>query len=312
MVKIACVGDNVVDINYIDGMVNPGGNCVNVAVYCSQLGHKAAYVGVLADDVYGKVLTDSLMKQKVEHFMSPIRHGETGRCFINLIDGDRVIGDENDGGLVKSSPLEITDELVAYLKTFDLVHTSCYSYIEDQLEKIKEAGIPLLYDFSTEWDEEKVERISGIADYILFSGRDELSWQENLDVLQKAVDSRRCRMAVITMGIKGAWVYDGRKIYEKKPYYAEGGAVDTTGCGDSWISGFITTYMELMGEMEDMAASSDGQFILEENRRDVEGRAIEAGMCMGNLKARHTCRFKGAYGCGVPLSSIKAGGIDCR
>ena len=32
MIKIACVGDNVVDINYIDGIVNPGGNCVNVAV----------------------------------------------------------------------------------------------------------------------------------------------------------------------------------------------------------------------------------------------------------------------------------------
>ena len=28
MIKIACVGDNVVDINYIDGIVNPGGNCV--------------------------------------------------------------------------------------------------------------------------------------------------------------------------------------------------------------------------------------------------------------------------------------------
>ena len=54
MIKIACVGDNVVDINYIDGIVNPGGNCVNVAVYCSQMGHKAAYVGVLADDDYAK------------------------------------------------------------------------------------------------------------------------------------------------------------------------------------------------------------------------------------------------------------------
>lgn len=32
MIKIACVGDNVVDINYIDGIVNPGGNCVNIAV----------------------------------------------------------------------------------------------------------------------------------------------------------------------------------------------------------------------------------------------------------------------------------------
>ena len=277
---------------------------MNVAVYCSQLGHRAAYVGVLADDAYGKVLTDSLKQQKVEYFMSPICHGETGRCFINLVDGDRVIGDENDGGLVKSSPLAVTDELIAYLKTFDLVHTSCYSYIEDQLVKIKEAHIPLLYDFSTEWDKKKVKAISGIADFILFSGRDDLSEQENLDVLFEAVDSRYCRMAIITMGVRGAWVYDGREIYAKKPYYAEGGAIDTTGCGDSWISGFITTYMEIVKEMEDMATSSDQYFILEENKRDVERQAIKAGMCIGNLKARHTCRLKGAYGCGVPLNSI--------
>lgn len=71
MIKIACVGDNVVDINYIDGIVNPGGNCVNVAVYCSQMGHKAAYVGVLADDDYAKVITDSLKKTRL-HMTCPL------------------------------------------------------------------------------------------------------------------------------------------------------------------------------------------------------------------------------------------------
>lgn len=109
MIKIACVGDNVVDINYIDGIVNPGGNCVNVAVYCSQMGHKAAYVGVLADDDYAKVITDSLKKNQVAYDMSPVGHGETGRCFINLVDGDRIIGDENDGGLLKASPLRLDE-----------------------------------------------------------------------------------------------------------------------------------------------------------------------------------------------------------
>ena len=165
MIKIACVGDNVVDINYIDGIVNPGGNCVNVAVYCSQMGHKAAYVGVLADDDYAKVITDSLKKNQVAYDMSPVGHGETGRCFINLVDGDRIIGDENDGGLLKASPLRLDEKLIMYLKKFDIVHTSCYSYIDDELEKIKDAGIPLLYDFSIEWDDEKISRLSEVADF---------------------------------------------------------------------------------------------------------------------------------------------------
>lgn len=305
MAKIACVGDNVVDINYIDGIVNPGGNCINVAVYCSQLGHQAAYLGVLADDVYAKVVTDSLEKNHVEYHMSPVFPGETGRCFINLVDGDRIIGDENNGGLVKSSPLQISEKMLEYLKQFDIVHTSCYSYIDDQLFMLKDAGIPLLYDFSTVWNDEKISKIAEVADYILFSGRDELSEAENMAVLKTAVDGRHCRMAILTMGTKGAWVYDGENMYEKEPYNIEGGAIDTTGCGDSWISGFISTYVENMKRMQDMQLASDEHFIQLKHAKDVKKHAIEMAMCMGNLKARQTCRIKGAYGCGVPLASIR-------
>ena len=294
MIKIACVGDNVVDINYIDGIVNPGGNCVNVAVYCSQMGHKAAYVGVLADDDYAKVITDSLKKNQVAYDMSPVGHGETGRCFINLVDGDRIIGDENDGGLLKASPLRLDEKLIMYLKKFDIVHTSCYSYIDDELEKIKDAGIPLLYDFSIEWDDEKISRLSEVADFALFSGRDDKTEEENMSVLKKVVDGRHCRMAILTMGTQGAWVYDGHTVHTKKPYNIEGGAIDTTGCGDSWISGFISTYIEITKRMYQMATVSDEHFIQQKNVEDVKTHAIEMAMCMGNLKARQTCRIKGA------------------
>lgn len=305
MIKIACMGDNVVDINYIDGMINPGGNCINVAVYCSQMGHEAAYVGVLADDGYAKIVTDSLEANNVDYHMCVTMHGETGRCTCELIDGDRVLGDENDGGLVKSDPLVISDDIVEYLKGFDIVHTSCYSYIDDELYKLKEAEIPLLYDFSTVWSSERVEKISRVADFILFSGRDGLSEEENLKMCTDAVDKYHCKMAIMTMGTKGAWVYDGVTMFQKAPYNVEGGAIDTTGCGDSWISGFITTYVEAMKRLDLMKKNSDDGFIVPENEADVKAHAVELSMCMGNLKARHTCRIKGAYGCGIPIGSYK-------
>lgn len=91
-----------------------------------------------------------------------------------------------------------------YLKKFDIVHTSCYSYIDDELEKIKDAGIPLLYDFSIEWDDEKISRLSEVADFALFSGRDDKTEEENMSVLKKVVDGRHCRMAILTMGTQGA------------------------------------------------------------------------------------------------------------
>lgn len=301
MIRIACMGDNVVDINYIDGMIYPGGNCVNVAAYCSQMGHQAAYVGVLGDDIYASIVTDALDTCKVSHDRCVVLHGETGRCPCELIDGERVLSDENDGGLVKSDPLVITQELVEYLKTFDIVHTSCYSYLDDQLYKLKEAGIPLLYDFSMVWTEEDVAKVAPVSDFILFSGKDELTQEENLKMLKDAVDRYHCGMAIMTMGIEGAWVYDGKKVYQKAPYNVDGGAIDTTGCGDSWISGFITTYIEVMGRMERMKDTADEAYIMPADIEDVSGHAIEMGMVMGNLKARHTCRRKGAFGCGVPI-----------
>lgn len=304
MIKIACMGDNVVDINYIDQMINPGGNCVNVAVYCSQLGHQAAYVGILADDRYAEIVTNSLELNRVDYSMSIRMHGETGRCTCKLVDGDRILGDENDGGLVKSDPLNISDEMIEYLKTFDVVHTSCYSYIDDQLYKVKDAGIPLLYDYSTAWGVDNVEKICKVSDYILFSERDDLSDQENYQIFVDAVDKYHCKMSVMTMGIKGAMVYDGKQVYKKDPYYVEGGAIDTTGCGDSWISGFITTYTEAIKRLNRMIKSSDEGYIIPDNEEDTKKNIIELSMCMGNLKARHTCRIKGAYGCGIPIEKL--------
>ena len=139
----------------------------------------------------------------------------------------------------------------------------------------------------------------------MFSGRDDKTEEENKSVLKKAVDGRHCRMAILTMGTQGAWVYDGHTVHTKKPYNIEGGAIDTTGCGDSWISGFISTYIEITKRMYQMATVSDEHFIQQKNVEDVKTHAIEMAMCMGNLKARQTCRIKGAYGCGVPVDSIR-------
>lgn len=299
MIKIACIGDNVVDINYHDRMVYPGGNCVNVAVYCSQMGHQSAYAGVLGDDGYAKLVLDSLDANRVDHCACVVKQGETGRCSCKLVNGERILCDENDGGIVKSAPLIIGDDLIQYLKTFDLVHTSCYSYLDDQLFRIKGEGILLLYDCSNTWNREKVKEVGRYADYLLLSAREDLTQEENLKMLTEAVDQYGCSMSIMTMGLQGAWVYDGRRVFKKLPYSAAGGAVDTTGCGDSWISGFITAYMEALKWLDQMRCCLDGVFLTAAQQEDVRAYAIELGMCMGNCKASHTCRIKGAYGCGI-------------
>lgn len=303
MIKIACVGDNVVDINFIDGLINPGGNCLNVAAYCAQLGYETAYVGVMADDGFAKVIDDAMEKIGVDMSQCYRMHGETGQCTCDLIDGDRVLGDINDGGLCKSDPLVITDEMIEYLKGFDIVHTSCYSYIEDQMVKVHEAGVPIVYDFSTVWnrDDAFVAKVGKFADYVLFSGIDELTEEENFAMLHDAVDKYGFKMSIMTMGTKGAWVYDGKKVIEKTPYNVAGGAIDTTGCGDSWIAGFITSFMDNKVRLDRMVATASGSFITDENYQDAMDEIIRLSMCTGNLRARYTSQIKGGFGYGLPV-----------
>lgn len=214
-----------------------------------------------------------------------------------------MLGDENNGGLVKSNPLVITDEMIEYLKQFDVVHTSCYSYIDDQLYRLKNAGIPVVYDFSTEWNDERLERVCPYVTYVLFSDKDNIDFAQNLRMLKRVTDYG-CKLAIMTMGKKGASVYDGKTLYEKKPYNVEAGALDTTGCGDSWISAFISTYTECYKRLSDMKATASEALIREEDETDFRKNVIEISMCMGNLKARHTTLIKGGYGHGVSLAEF--------
>lgn len=307
MIKIACVGDNVVDINYIDGMVNPGGNCVNAAVYAKQLGHDAAYVGVLADDCYAKVLTDSFDRIGIQYDHCVVLHGETGRCACRLVNGDRVLSDENNGGLVMSNPLAIDDGLLNYLKGFDIVHTSCYSYIDGQLFKFREAGIPVIYDFSTEWNDDNLGLVCPQVDFVLFSDKWDAGIGANLAMLKKVTDEYHCRLAVMTMGKKGACVYDGNTLYQKRPYNVEAGATDTTGCGDSWISAFITTYVECHKRLRIQRNIADDPLLREEDELDFERSTVDISMCMGNIRSRLTTLIKGGYGYGVPIGALRGG-----
>ena len=172
MLRLIGVGDNVVDCNYTTGIMYPGGNSLNFSVYGRQLGHETAYAGVLGTDIQADMVVHALEDKGVDISRCVRVQGETGICGIRLKDGDRTITDENDAGVVKSHPLQITEELLEYIKTFDVVHSSCFSHIEDQLVKIRETGVPLLYDFSDVWEEKDLAAVCPDITIAFFSGKD--------------------------------------------------------------------------------------------------------------------------------------------
>ncbi len=315
MLKIACFGENCVDVNYIDKVIMPGGNCVNAAIYLKELGFDAAYVGTLADDGYGHLIRESLEKFKVDVSMVKTVHGETGVSACRLVDGERTLTMENGGGVVYTDPISVDDKYIAYFKEFDLIHANYWAYLDDELMKIsKDTDIPISYDFAQAWDKEKIEKAAGFVKYMLFSGKKELTKEENLSNLYYAVDVCGVKVGIMTFGTEGAYVYNGRKNelggaepYFKEPYNSESGAVDTTGCGDAWISGFISTYINGMKQLQGHIGKYEkaGSFLKSSNMEDMESCLIKYSMCVGNMRARATSLLKGAYGCGVTFEEYE-------
>lgn len=113
MIRVIGVGDCFVDRYLFQNTMYPGGNSVNFAVYARMLGHESAFCGNLAQDVYAGMILDALDAWHIEHEHCRILpDGETGHGSIQLVNGDRVISDDNDNGSAKRDPLPITPELL--------------------------------------------------------------------------------------------------------------------------------------------------------------------------------------------------------
>lgn len=302
MIRVIGVGDNVIDRYIHTGMMYPGGNSLNFAVYARQLGYPSAYMGVIADDRYGEVILHPLRTLRIDTGHCAFVHGETGLSTTTLIDGDRTITDDNDYGAVKSQPLQLTAERLDYIAGFDIAHSSCFSFIEDQLHLIKERGVPLVYDFSDGWEEKDFDALCPNIAIAFFSGK-KLPEEELKRLLKKAVDLG-CELAVTTVGKKGAMVYNGRRYYQCTPYNLQAPVVDTLGAGDSFLTGFLTAYIE--GRKRSRASASDcdknpARHTTADDRHLYEDALIAYAMQAGNLLAINNCMFFGAFGFGVEM-----------
>ena len=61
-------------------------------------------------------------------------------CGRDVVLGDRVFIGSNRGGVSREHPLELTAMDRAYIAGYDIVHTSIFSYIEDELPLLRQAS----------------------------------------------------------------------------------------------------------------------------------------------------------------------------
>lgn len=196
------IGDNVVD-HYLDqGMYYPGGNALNVAVLARRSGlADTAYVGIIGDDAEGAHVRASMLAEGLSDRWLRQAVGETGKARVTLENGDRVFVGSNKGGLRKRLALRMDDDDLALIARLGHVHSSCFSYLEPELPRIRAVARGLSFDFSI--------------------GREDGYFAQ----------------VCVTQGERGAVFSDGTRLIRQGIVPAT--VVDTMGAGDAFIAGLL-------------------------------------------------------------------------
>lgn len=300
MITAVGVGDYVIDRYYHCDRMFPGGNALNFAVYSKQLGHESAFVSVLADDRYTDIVKDALETCQIDYSMCVQRHGETWLCNTRLENGERTITDANDCGVIKNQPLVIDSELIEYLSNFDIIHTNVNGWLGEQIFQLKKTHVPIIYDYSDLWEslDDLLAIVPGI-DFAFLSGKG-LPKEQLRDILKKLVEEG-CELAICTIGKKGAIVYDGEQFYTEEPYNLHADVVDTLGAGDSFLTGFITTYIEGKKRFYELTQGEHGKYCTPNDMKKYLSQLVQHAMQVGNLIAIRNCMVLGAFDLGTTL-----------
>lgn len=267
MVKIAAVGDNVVDCYAANGMMYPGGNTLNAAVFIRRFGGQAAYVGVVADDAAGRHIRAALIEEGVDvSRLRTLREGMTAYCVIGHENGDRIFI-TYDLGVSMFTPAAEDFEFVA---GFDAVHIGRSSGLDAHLPAFARLT-RLSYDFSTRRDPDHIKAVAPLC-FLAAGSAGELPEEEALALQRRMLDAG-AKWALVTRGRAGAILSNGTKIHSTDAVPTE--VVDTLGAGDTFTA--RTLYGLLAGEAPNEA--------LHEAAR----------------AAADTCRYYGAVGHGAPI-----------
>ncbi|NCB41910.1 MAG: fructoselysine 6-kinase [Clostridia bacterium] len=259
--KLATVGDNCIDFYAEQNKIFPGGNPVNVAVYAKRIQLEASYTGAVGNDKNGQFMIHALKGKGVDTSHTYILKGKTAVTQVDLVDGERVFGEYDEGVL---PDYVISDEDIRFFLTHDLLHTGLWGHAERALHKIKSKGLPLSFDFAKAKEGEVFDVALPSVDYAFFSDENE---SEQLLHFIKSVYERGPKIVVVTLGGNGSIAYDGNRFLRCGVVPTK--VVDTMGAGDSYIAGFCKGL--------------------------ISKKPIDKCMEMGSICAAETLQYMGAW-----------------
>ena len=280
MKKVACVGILVADVitkpvddipskgllSHVDAIeVYSGGNAMTASINMRKMGVESAIIGKVGQDMFGDFLekcmaeygvnTKGLKRDKdVQTSVSVVLSATDGeRTFLHCIGTNGTFSlDDIDWSIIED--VDIVFVTGTYLlSTFDGEQTARF------LKKCKEMGkttvLDVCWDATGRWGELLFEAMPYIDIFMpSIEEAEKISGETDPEKIAEVFFAKGVSSVVIKLGKKGAYLRESKDAESTIiPSYTVN-AVDTTGAGDSFCSGFIT------GIVKGLSFNQCGQF----------------------------------------------------
>jgi ribokinase len=234
---------------------HPGGSAPNTVVGLRRLGVRGGLIGRLGDDAEGRAIREDLLQEGVEVGGVKSVGGRTGTANVLVnADGQRAI--LLDPGV--NDEIQTGDWDLSYVQGFELVHMTSYvcrsseSSFRSQVALAQRSDVPMSMDPGQLYAERGLVELGPVlrrCRVFLPNLRElEILTGTGLEKGARKLLSLGVETVVVKMGMKGAYVTDGRTCGTVPAYGGPG--LDTTGAGDAFNAGFLYGVLEGMELME--------------------------------------------------------------
>jgi sugar/nucleoside kinase (ribokinase family) len=223
----------------------PGGSACNTVVGIGKLGGSARFVGKCGNGRWGRLFREELTRNNVEPVLFP-SNSPTGRVLSIITPDAQRSMFTCLGASSETQPAELTNG------SFDkaaVVHIEGYLLFNPELIKTAvrvagESGALVSLDLASytvvEESRELLDRIIINSVDIVMANEDEARAFTGCTDEREALASLagKASIAVVKVGKRGSLIAQGGQTVEIDAI-GDGRAVDTTGAGDLWASGFL-------------------------------------------------------------------------
>jgi len=258
-----------------DTIIIPGGSEANVMVDIASLGGKTAFNAIAANDEFGLLFKESLIKEGVD-YLSPLAISSaqhTARCFALITpDKDRtflvsadIAKDINDSFVDYNS---IKNSKVFYTDASNLSHGGAYEVTLKAVDVAKQNNTVIAFNLNNNYYVENYKKeIMGLLPKIdiMIGSEKEAKNLFKMDDLDQVITEylKTAQIVIITQNERGAIVASKDARIHVPSVVEPDKIVDLNGPGDAFAAGFLYGYTHgfTLAESGKIAARTAAQII---------------------------------------------------